>query len=703
MKALNLIIHNVCRIEHAEIDLSGLSLVSIVGVFTGDVERSNGASKTTIVEAPFYAITGKCRTKSDKDLRRKGSDGQFYVDFTFELSGDTIRIKRGRNANNTAILDVEVNGVTQGKNIREKKKYIEEVVGVNADIAQATWYFVQGKADLLTCADPSVRKDYLSAIVGLDEKYESLKVVVNSKFADTKTQKLAAEDFLTSITAAKHGEQVYKEYVESQEALVDSRKANIQFLKEQIADNEKDHNKLVRLVQSVETEQYAVSMIEASKGTLEQSIKSLSTNPLPEPESLESFDSRVVEANQIMDTLRHKWSPQSTDSNWVNDMRDQKGQVDSLCMLAAKDYEVANKARKAAEDLQNKVKCDSCGRELTPELQMRVYQQRKMVEDAALFKMNELKITLVQWNDYITGAEIDILANSGKLRVIKEVIEERYKLGDQIELYNKQIKQRDDEINRLSKDLERLEFDRQEHLGTLQSYQNQYNELNENPLNNDDLKVQLKSHEEAYETEYKNYLAGEQQYEALQASIIQEPQAKEILTGWAREEKVCKVVNELFHRDGLPLQRLKLVCKKLEYHANEMLALCSDNLEINIICENDDKGKGILDFKIKADGHVREYNSYSGGEKKLVDVCLRLALSKFLANRVGKRYECLFLDEIFADLDAKSRQSMLTLLKSIQKDFKQIFVISHVQEVQESLPQTIVVTRDGEISKVKVI
>jgi DNA repair protein SbcC/Rad50 len=75
---------------------------------------------------------------------------------------------------------------------------------------------------------------------------------------------------------------------------------------------------------------------------------------------------------------------------------------------------------------------------------------------------------------------------------------------------------------------------------------------------------------------------------------------------------------------------------------------------------------------------------FSGGEADVASLSARVALSKIIAARGGGALGFLVLDEVFGSLDASRRNNVLLALERLKRSFGQIFIISHVAEVQES-------------------
>jgi exonuclease SbcC len=79
-----------------------------------------------------------------------------------------------------------------------------------------------------------------------------------------------------------------------------------------------------------------------------------------------------------------------------------------------------------------------------------------------------------------------------------------------------------------------------------------------------------------------------------------------------------------------------------------------------------------------------EIDRFSGGEADLANLCLRIGISEVIAER-GSDAEVKFiaLDEIFGSQDQSRRQNILNAFTKLQNHFHQIFLITHIEEINE--------------------
>ena len=101
-------------------------------------------------------------------------------------------------------------------------------------------------------------------------------------------------------------------------------------------------------------------------------------------------------------------------------------------------------------------------------------------------------------------------------------------------------------------------------------------------------------------------------------------------------------------------------------------------------------------------GVQRNVDTLSGGEKFIVSLALSLALSSISAH--SNTIEMLFIDEGFGTLDPNHLRMVLEALEHLEQQGRRIGLISHVAELNESIPVQIVVEKiDGDSSRVVVL
>lgn len=77
-------------------------------------------------------------------------------------------------------------------------------------------------------------------------------------------------------------------------------------------------------------------------------------------------------------------------------------------------------------------------------------------------------------------------------------------------------------------------------------------------------------------------------------------------------------------------------------------------------------------------------NRFSGGEQDLACLALRLGLSRLISGNLMPEF--VILDEIFAGQDLQRRRGLVYALGRLCPPLRQIFIVTHVEQIQEFLP-----------------
>lgn len=168
MIPLRLIIHNFRAIEHADIDLSAVSLAAIAG--------RNGAGKSSAFTlAPRFALFGDVISGvSLDDLVRRGAQ-EMSVEFHFEHQGNVFRAIRTRSTKgkgkSTLELQQRVNGQWESRSaekIVDTEVVIRSLLNLDDETFTASSMILQGQANAFTGATAGRRKEIISQILGLN-------------------------------------------------------------------------------------------------------------------------------------------------------------------------------------------------------------------------------------------------------------------------------------------------------------------------------------------------------------------------------------------------------------------------------------------------------------------------------------------------------------------------------------------------------
>ena len=155
-----------------------------------------------------------------------------------------------------------------------------------------------------------------------------------------------------------------------------------------------------------------------------------------------------------------------------------------------------------------------------------------------------------------------------------------------------------------------------------------------------------------------------------------------------------------FGKNGVQALIIKAAIPQLEDDANQILSRLTDNrmsIRLQLRQGRRERRMGLpseeLDIRVGDEMGTRSYETFSGGEAFRIDFSLRIALSRLLASRSGAPLPILFIDEGFGSQDSAGQERLKEAIRSIQDDFRKIIVITHIDEIKESFPTRIEVTK----------
>lgn len=196
----------------------------------------------------------------------------------------------------------------------------------------------------------------------------------------------------------------------------------------------------------------------------------------------------------------------------------------------------------------------------------------------------------------------------------------------------------------------------------------------------------------------RGFLEGQlQRLESLKGEIA-ESSAR--LSELETDQGIYQELVTAFGRQGVQAMLIETVVPRLEEEANVLLGRMTDNrMHLKLETQRERRtGRGdpieTLEINVSDELGPRSYDMYSGGEAFRVNLALRVALSKVLAQRMGAPLPTLFIDEGFGTQDSAGRERILDVIGAIQNDFEQIIVITHLDEIKDVFPVRIEVQKE---------
>ncbi|MBW4614328.1 MAG: SMC family ATPase [Desmonostoc vinosum HA7617-LM4] len=169
MIPVQLILKNFLSYRDATLDFRGLHTACICG--------SNGAGKSSLLEAITWAIWGESRAAAEDDVIHAGSK-EVRVDFTFQSNEQKYRVIRTRIRGASSVLEFQIETPSgfrplTGKGVRATQDLILEHIKLDYDTFINSAYLRQGRADEFMLKRPTERKEILAELLKLNQ-YDEL-------------------------------------------------------------------------------------------------------------------------------------------------------------------------------------------------------------------------------------------------------------------------------------------------------------------------------------------------------------------------------------------------------------------------------------------------------------------------------------------------------------------------------------------------
>lgn len=733
MEPVLLDLHNFLSYRRETVDLSPITCAALTG--------ENGAGKSSLLDALTWALFGRGTRGGTKELDNYVTRGEkeARVEVQFRLNGATYKVVRGRSiARNKSTLEFFIQDdenwrPLSGKTLTQTQKIIEETLRMDYRTFTASALVLQGQADAFTAnMTDQERKEALARILGLDlwdrmqerarAKVRQLKAEAQAMELNCKRllEQVSEKDSLVARQATISQElNILAVQIEDAASKVTDLEARLKqqpVLEQTLADTRRAIQKAVAEMQANDQEMTRASQQIAQA---EQQIK-VGETILARREEIEAAAEMEAEiaqdvtefdrqAQEYMKLQREIARLQQQEAAWNQKVTAEVARLEARAESAAKQAGLLGSvpcsgevksacpllasARKAAELLtQVKERLSQLKLQANPYTQQR--QELEQTLASLEYDQEAHKAARAALEDVRKTArlEAELDAATEKVAMLKARIAELQNQIAALEQKNQALSAEVDNLKAreigITQEIEALKPIALE----LSQAQSQLNDL--------------RHQEAALRTELgrvENSLAQIAKAEAELAEHEEKAKVlKEELTVYEVLDAACG------KKGGVPALIVENAVPEIERLANDMLAkMAGGRLAVRLDTQAEGKTTGtmqeVLRITVLDGGMERPYQTYSGAERFLVDLALRVALSKFLAHRAGAEIKLFVLDEGLGACDQVNRQAVIQAIRAIAQEFGKVLVITHISELQDALPQRIEVTKGPEGSKVRVM
>ena len=186
-----------------------------------------------------------------------------------------------------------------------------------------------------------------------------------------------------------------------------------------------------------------------------------------------------------------------------------------------------------------------------------------------------------------------------------------------------------------------------------------------------------------------------------QLSQIESAQAKAKIRTLARDQHQTNALNNANAATLLLDVSEKLsqeIRPLLEANVSNLLTVMSNGRFTSVLLSEE------YEISVLDDEKYRSLADLSGGEIDLVALSLRLALAEVVSARHGSGGAgFLILDECFASQDQERRSTILSALRNLKTNYHQIFLVSHVENMEDYVDQVISISLNADRSETEVL
>jgi exonuclease SbcC len=690
----------------------------------------NGEGKSSIAEAIEVALFGECRTGRlpAQHARAAGPADDLVVELDLDHAGHLYRIRRTYSARGRGktTLDLERamfstrEGFTDDAwtpltcgSAKETQELIEQTLGLNRETFRASAFLAQGDGAAFTDAAPRDRKRILANVLGLD-RYDRLQerarqdkraVEADLQTLDGRTQ--AARELAAQKPAAAAERDLV---VAAETELVDT-----------IADREREHEQLSaryqeareqgarRAAAEAELREATTKVAQLTQRTLAADdaaraivAASLELDTLPAAADTAALEQRETEAAAAVEEHTRARRERDELLREHDRLTKERDQLAAQCKQSDLAVETV-RAKIAATEATPDATCETCGQHVAGDAKLKTLATYQAELDTLLAKQLELyeqarAVVLPHVPAGLPPAPTAALDQvRAELRVIRESATRRAQLEERIRQLEPAAASGPlpDEMTAAlvavtdkTAALERLEpvdLDEITRQGTL-------------------VKERLTVARAQLEQQRTVRARLDERLAQIVAAERQVADAAAEHADLQQRLDVFVALERAFGRDGIPALIVESsAIPYLETEANRILDALGTSFRVELRTQAElktsDGLRETLDVVVDTDTGEGAYETFSGGERTRLNLALRIALARLLANRRGAESRLLSIDEPDG-LDDHGMAALVDVLRGLEGDFSKLYVVSHVPALRDSFDTTLQVVRDGAWSRV---
>ena len=685
----SLSLRNFRKFKSAEIEFPD-GIVGVIGL--------NGVGKSTIFEAVAWALYGSTAARTPVgEIKRVGASPSesCKVELNFLFGGNDYRVIREVNSKSSNATLI-VNGKTIANGSEGVNKYVEKLLGMDYKSFFTSVYAKQKELNVLSTMRPHERRPLILGMLGIDAVDDIIKNIRD----DAKNKKNVL-DRLKLELLDKDGKPKVEKLRRENDNLIDEKdkiSGKIHKIEEKL---EKEKEELLILEKKQEEKKLRYEDISKSieeldkikekylkKKNLEKEIKEIKEKIKDRKERLKIEKEKAAKYEGIDEEIKKVEDKIEEISSELDAIKKERNEKETFKEYKKREILEIEKRRKEIENLGPDAKCPTCERVLKDHyynlLENFSREIEKIEKETSLLSE---QIEKIEEEQKVIEKKLDALRKKNKY--LSEERRESDKINTTIRNILEEIEKEEKNLEEKSKELEEIkdvsfeeeEYERKvvEKRKAYEEYQLALKEYNNKKDENNKLKLELEKIKGN-----KNLL--EQKIESIKEQIKSLEEIRKKIESETIDLEYLQLLVEIMTSFRTDL--ISRIRPMLSAYASEFFERLTDG-KYKLIELDEEYNIRILD-----NGETYGIKRFSGGEEDLANLCLRLAISEIVSERADRQFNFIILDEIFGSQDNIRRQNILQALNALSSKFRQIFLITHIDDIKNFMENVIYVVEN---------
>jgi DNA repair protein SbcC/Rad50 len=696
----NLTLKNFRKFKNATIDFPD-GVTGVVGL--------NGAGKSTIFEAVAWVLYGPvaARTAADQIKTKDSSKTDpCRVELEFIFENDNYRVIREMKGKSLTIqATATMNGKVAATSAESVTRFIQKKLGMDFKSFFTSIFARQKELNALSSMNASERRPLILRMLGID----SLDDVIKELRSDIKNKEGLIKKLSEGILDEnkKNKDEMYKEQIMKYEQEKQKTNKEIKSLSEK---TEKEKKELEQLKKKVEQNKKEYEKINKEKER-QIELKNVFENKKKLEGEIEELKDKILQRNKVMGVESEKIEKFKNVKNDLGSVEKKLDETNKKVEIFIKEIQkrktLSERIQRDIAEIKNKkekiekigptAECPTCERVLSDQYDFLV----KSFEKDIKAKMDEKEKHIKEVKEQEEKKEISIREKTAlekRYNYLQKEIREKERIASSLKHINTELKNEKQLLDKkelILKKIGRIDFDEKIFEKTkklVKDYYQKYESLQKLLSDKKEVISNLK-----LELERKNNTIKLNEYEIknLKEKIEQIEQIKKQIKESKNEARYLLALSDIMSDFRTFL--ISRIRPTLSSYASDFFNRLTNGKYPEI--ELDEK----YDLLVCDSGELYNINRFSGGEEDLANLCLRLAISEVITERAGGIFNFIILDEIFGSQDYLRRQNIMKALNGLSSKFRQIFLITHIEDVKNDMENIIYVTENEEnVSSIKI-